>query len=134
MIMKVNKLFNKYWPALLGIFIITTIVLYYVVTNSGVQVFHYDMMEQVIRFILRGYDLIRSPEIIWWDWNHFFGSSIFSYGFYFLFTPFWLIFAVLRDKSDIPYIFMYVNMLKLAFLFLTTTLYLSKIKIGRAHV
>lgn len=131
---KILNIINKYWPAILGVFILFTIVLYYVATNSGVQVFHYDMMEQVIRFILRGYDLIRTPEIEWWDWNHFLGSSVFSYGFYFLFTPFWLFFAALKDKADIPYVFMFVNMLKLAILFITTCIYLSKIRKSKLAV
>lgn len=133
MINLVNRFKNK-WPLIIGFSIILSIVLYYVIFNQGVQVFHYDMMEQVIRFILRGYDLIRTPEIEWWDYTHFFGSSIFSYGFYFLFTPFWLLFAVLPDKADIPYVFMYVNMLKLGLLFLTSYIYLSKIRKSQVSI
>lgn len=131
---KVKQFLLKNWPMTLGTMIILSIVLYYVVFNGGVQVFHYDMMEQVIRFILRGYELIRTPELEWWDWTHFMGSSIFSYGFYFLFTPFWLFFAILSDKGDIPYIFMYVNMLKLVILFITTSFYLSKIRKNKISV
>ena len=125
---KLKQFFVNNWPMTLGTMIILSIVLYYAIFNEGVQVFHYDMMEQVIRFIMRGYDLIRTPQLEWWDWTHFMGSSIFSYGFYFLFSPFWLIFAALPDKVYIPYVFMYVNMLKLLFLFGTTCLYLSKIR------
>lgn len=131
---KLKQFILKHWPMTLGTMMILSIVLYYVIFNGGVQVFHYDMMEQVIRFILRGYELIRTPELEWWDWTHFMGSSIFSYGFYFLFTPFWLFFAILPDKGDIPYIFMYVNMLKLVFLFGTTYLYLSKIRTSKLAV
>lgn len=131
---KIKQLLLKNWPMVLGTMIILSIVLYYVIFNRGVQVFHYDMMEQVIRFIMRGHELIRTPELEWWDWTHFMGSSIFSYGFYFLFSPFWLIFAALPDKGDIPYIFMYVNMLKLIILFGTTCLYLSKIRTSKLAI
>lgn len=131
---KLKQTLLKHYPMVIGTMIILSIVLYYVIFNGGVQVFHYDMMEQVIRFILRGHELIRTPELEWWDWTHFMGSSIFSYGFYFLFTPFWLLFAILPNKGDIPYIFMYVNMLKLIFLFGTTYLYLSKIRTSKIAI
>lgn len=125
---KVIKFLNKYWPALIGIFILFTVVMYYVVTNSGVQVFHYDMIEQGIHFIQHGYNLIREPGITLWDWNNFMGSSIFSHGFYFLFSPFWLIFAALPDRIYIPYVFLYVNILKHTLLFVFSCVYLSKIR------
>lgn len=131
---KLLNMINKYWPAILGVFILFTIVIYYVVTNSGVQVFHYDMIEQGIRFIQHGYNLIREPGITLWDWNHFMGASIFSYGFYFLFSPFWLIFAALPDRISIPYIFLYVNILKHMLLFIFSCLYLSKIRTNKISI
>lgn len=126
--MRIYKFLNKYWPSFIGIFILFTVVIYYVVTNSGVQVFHYDMIEQGIHFIQHGYNLIREPGITLWDWNNFMGSSIFSHGFYFLFSPFWLIFAALPDRIYIPYIFLYVNILKHTLLFVFSCFYLSKIR------
>lgn len=131
---KILNIINKYWPAILGVFILFTIVLYYVATNSGVQVFHYDMIEQGIRFIQHGYNLIREPGITLWDWNHFMGASIFSYGFYFLFSPFWLIFAALPDRISIPYIFLYVNILKHSLLFVFSCLYLNKIRTNKISI
>ena len=55
---KLKQFFVNNWPMTLGTMIILSIVLYYAIFNEGVQVFHYDMMEQVIRFIMRGYDQI----------------------------------------------------------------------------
>lgn len=131
---KLLNLINKNWPAILGVLILFSIVIYYVVTNSGVQVFHYDMIEQGIRFIQHGYNLIREPGITLWDWNNFMGASIFSYGFYFLFSPFWLIFAALPDRISIPYIFLYVNILKHTLLFVFSCIYLSKIRTNKISI
>ena len=99
---KVKQFLLKNWPMTLGTMIILSIVLYYVIFNGGVQVFHYDMIEQGIRFVQHGYDLLRTPGITFWDWNFYMGANIFSHGFYFLFSPFWLIFAALPSKDLVP--------------------------------
>lgn len=125
---KVKQFLLKNWPMTLGTMIILSIVLYYVIFNGGVQVFHYDMMEQGIRFVQHGYDLLRTSGITFWDWNFFMGANIFSHGFYFLFSPFWLIFAALPDKGMVPYAFLYVNMLKHLLLFIFSCLYFKRIR------
>ncbi len=125
---KIKQFLLKNWPMTLGTMIILSIVLYYVIFNGGVQVFHYDMMEQGIRFVQHGYDLIRTSGITFWDWNFFMGANIFSHGFYFLFSPFWLLFAALPDKGMIPYAFLYVNMLKHLLLFLFSCVYFKRIR------
>ena len=136
---KLKQTLLKHYPMVIGTMIILSIVLYYVIFNGSVQVFHYDMMEQGIRFVQHGYDLLRTPGITLWDWNFFMGANIFSHGFYFLFSPFWLIFAALPDKASIPYAFLFVNMLKHLLLFLFSCVYFKRIRqsnlsvqIGRA--
>ena len=131
---KLKQLIVKNWPMTLGTMIILSILLYYVVFNGGVQVFHYDMIEQGIRFVLHGYDLIRTPGITLWDWNFFMGTSVFSHGFYFLFSPFWLIFAALPDKELIPFAFLYVNMLKHLLLFIFSCVYFKRIRKSNVSV
>lgn len=102
--------------------------------NNGVQVFHYDMIEQGIRFIQHGYRLLREPGLTLWDWNHYMGASIFSHGFYFIFSPFWLLFAMLPDERLIPYVFLYVNILKQWLLFMFACLYFRKIRQSKTAV
>ena len=125
---KVKQFLLKNWPMTLGTMIILSIVLYYVIFNGGVQVFHYDMIEQGIRFVQHGYDLLRTPGITFWDWNFYMGANIFSHGFYFLFSPFWLIFAALPSKDLVPYAFLYVNLLKHLLLFLFSCVYFKRIR------
>lgn len=125
---KLKQTLLKHYPMVIGTMIILSIVLYYVIFNGSVQVFHYDMMEQGIRFVQHGYDLLRTPGITLWDWNFFMGANIFSHGFYFLFSPFWLIFAALPDKASIPYAFLFVNMLKHLLLFLFSCVYFKRIR------
>jgi uncharacterized membrane protein YfhO len=120
--------FKKYWPEWLGTLILGFVILIYLFTNNGVQVFHYDMIEQGIRFIQHGYRLLREPGLTLWDWNHYMGASIFSHGFYFIFSPFWLLFAILPDERLIPYVFLYVNILKQFLLFIFACLYFRKIR------
>lgn len=122
---------KKEWNVWLGTSILFTLLLVYVFSNRSIQVFHYDMIEQYVRFIERGYDLIRSPGVEWWDFNHFLGASIFSYGYYFLFSPFWLLFAMLPSKELIPSAMLWVNVFKLWILFLSSTYYASKLTSDR---
>lgn len=122
---QVFSFIKRDWNISLGTLVLLALILIYGVTNQFIQVFHYDMVEQYIRFIERGYDLIRSPGFEWWDFNHYLGSSIFAYGYYFLFSPFWLIFAILPSKEMIPQAMLFVNVFKLWVLFLTTTYYFT---------
>lgn len=125
-----KKLFsfaNKHWPFTIVTLILIGLIIIYGITNNFIQIFHYDMVEQYVRFIERGYDLIRTPGFEWWDYNHFLGSSIFAYGYYFLFSPFWLIFASLPSKDMILRAMLFVNTLKLWVLFVTSYYYFNHI-------
>lgn len=113
------------WNICLGTIIFCLLLLAYGFTNHFIQIFHYDMIEQYVRFIERGYDLIRTVGIEWWDFSHYLGSSVFAYGYYFLFSPFWLIFAALPSKDMIPQAMLFVNVFKLWVLFLSSTYYFS---------
>lgn len=124
---KLHKFIKNRWNIILGTLLLVGLVVYYGVSNHFIQIFHYDMIEQYVRFIQRGYDLIRTPGIEWWDFNHFLGSSVFAYGYYFLFSPFWLIFAVLPSKEMIPQAMLFVDVFKLWVLFLSSSYYVSKL-------
>ncbi len=126
--------FTKHWPIYVTALVLITVISYYIFFNSSVQVFHYDMIEQVIRFIMRGYNLVREKGVTFWDWNHYFGASIFVYGYYFLFSPFWILLAILPKIEFIPYAFMFVNILKLFLLFFTSYLYFSKIRTNKIAI
>lgn len=131
---KISKFSEKYWPYLTGTMILLSIVLYYVIFNQSLQLFHYDMMEQVLRSLMRGYDLIRSPGIEFWDWTHFFGASVFTHFFYFLFSPFWLIYALLPSKESLPYGFLFVNILKHILLYVNSVIYLSNLRKSKVSI
>lgn len=130
MIKKMNKIISvlkSHWNLVLGTLILFLLVMAYGYTNKFIQVFHYDMIEQYVRFIERGYDLIRIFPFQWWDYNHFLGSSIFAYGYYFLFSPFWILYAILPSKELIPSAMLFVNVFKLWALFLSSSYYFNHI-------
>lgn len=122
------KFIKNMWPILIGVIILISVVIYYVIFNGSVQVFDYDMTEQGVRFVLHGYRLIHRLEFPLWDWSHFLGANIFSHGFYFLFSPFWLLFNLLPEISSVPYAFLYINILKQILLFVTSYIYFSYIR------
>lgn len=122
------RIFKKYWPHIIAFNLILSLILFYVISNHSIQIFDYDMVEQGVRFVIRGYRWFNNFSYPLWDWNHFFGASIFVHGYYFLFTPFSLIFNILPNIDLIPYAFLYVNSLKLLLLFVTSYLYFSKIR------
>lgn len=119
---------KNHWPELVGLSILLIVVLYYAIFNHSIQLFDYDMIEQNVHFLLRGYNLIHTPGVTWWDWNLFLGSSTFSYVYYFLFSPFWLTYALLPSKEWIPYAFIYISFLKYGLLFIFSSLYFRKIR------
>ena len=122
------RILKKIWPQLIAFNILISIILIYAITNNSVQIFDYDMVEQGARFVIRGYRWFQNFNYPLWDWNHFFGASIFVHGYYFLFTPFSLLFNFLPNIDWIPYAFLYVNILKLLFLFMTSFIYFSRIR------
>lgn len=118
---------NK-WPFVVITIILLTVIIFYSITNNSVQIFDYDMVEQGVRFVIHGYKWFNDFSYPLWDWNHFFGASIFTHGYYFLFTPFSLFFNILPSINAIPYAFLFVNTLKLFLIFVTSYLYFSKIR------
>lgn len=128
-----NKI-RQHWPVWLGLSILISVIFYYAIFNGSVQVFDYDMIEQGVRFVLHGYRWIRDFNFPLWDWNHFMGASTFSHGFYFIFSPFWLLFNLLPKIDWVPYAFLYVNILKHVLLFVTSYIYFSEIRKSKLAV
>lgn len=124
---RVKGFLVKTWHYWVGTLILLSVIFYYAFYNQSIQLFHYDMMEQGIRFVQRAWDLYREPGFELWDWTHYFGGNIFVHQ-YMLYSPFWLILVFLPSKLMIPFAFLYVNMFKLIILYLLSVLYFGKIR------
>lgn len=117
----------KHWPEYCGFSLILLIGFYFIFFNNSIFIYDYDMIEQYVHFYIRGYDSVYSSGFGLWDYSNLFGASIFSYVYYFLFSPFWLLYLLLPNRDLIPYAVLYLYLIKFSLLFFFTSLYLRKL-------
>ena len=121
-----KQIFKKYFPILLILFVLFLTHLKTLVTNDGIMIFFGDSYEQQLQFYLGGWERLRNLDFSLWDWSLGYGANYFSHVFYFATSPFFLI-TLFFSKTIIPYLFIYLNMLKLFLVFYFTYLWLGKL-------
>lgn len=120
-------LIKKNYKLYLFILLVTIGVFSYVIFfNKGIFIFDGDTYEQTFKFYLGGWEKVRNGSLGGWDWSLGFGGNILSYSLYFISSPvFW--FSTLFDKSFMPYILTFSNIIQLWLGFIFTHFWLSKL-------
>lgn len=121
----IDKL-KKYSPLIIIFIVLGVSNMPYIINNDSLLIFYGDSYEQQLHFYMHGYEMIKSGEFAFWDWSLGFGANTFSHVFYFLFSPFFYL-TLLFEKSSIPYLFLYLNALKMLLMFMFTYLWLGEV-------
>lgn len=108
-------------------FILFIIFLYFQITNNGLMIWYGDSFEQQLSFYLGGWEKFRSFDFSLWNWSLGLGANYLSYVFYFASSPFFFI-TLLFPKEWIPYLFLYLNLLKLGLILVFTFQWLLHIR------
>lgn len=92
--------------------------------NKGLMIFDTDSYSQMLQFYLGGWQKLRNLDFSFWSWSSGYGANYFNHVYYFATSPFFL-FTLFFDKAVLPYLSMYLNALKLAFLFFASYRWLN---------
>lgn len=96
-----------------------------IIKRGSVLIYPGDSFEQMYQFYVGGWERMRSLSVAEWDWSLGLGGSFFSYVYYFVTSPFFLL-SVLFSKDFIKYTFLYFNLLKMFCLFICSYCWLNK--------
>ncbi len=112
----VGKILNHKWfPYHIYALILGIISLYFIISNQGILIFYGDSFEQQYAFYLGAWEKFHQLDFSLWNWSLGLGSNYFSYSFYFATSPF-LFLVLLFPKAWLPYLFLPLNIIKLALL------------------
>ena len=123
---QIKPFINKHLPILTILLVLMITHLPTIINNEGLMIFYGDSYEQQLQFYFGGWERFRNLDFSQWDWSLGYGANYFSHVFYFATSPFFLI-STLFKKAVIPYLFIFLNALKLSLIFSFTYLWLSKI-------
>lgn len=111
-----------------GLMIIVLLAAFsHIIVNKGsIIIYPGDSFEQMYQFYVGGWEKYHDLSVSQWDWSLGLGGSFFSYVYYFVTSPFFLL-SLLLSKDFIKYTFLYFNLLKMFCLFLSVMFWLNKI-------
>lgn len=105
---------TPYWTIIgVSLFILAT----FLIMNQGFLIWYGDSFEQQLNFYLGGWEKFHALDFSLWSWSLGLGANYLSYIFYFASSPFFFL-ALLFPKSWVPYLFSYLNCMKIALLLL----------------
>lgn len=111
-----KKTINNYYPILIILILIFLTHVETILNNSGLMIFYGDSYEQMLQFYLGGWERMRELNFSQWDWSLGYGANYFSHVYYFASSPFFFL-TLFFEKAVIPYLFLYINALKIVLLY-----------------
>lgn len=125
---KINQLdIPKSLPYFVFFILLFTIFLYYQITNNGLLIWYGDSYEQQLAFYIGGWEKFHTLDFSLWSWSLGLGANYLSYIFYFTSSPFFFL-TLLFPKEWIPYLFLYLNLIKLGLILAFSYHWLLKLK------
>lgn len=119
-----QRYFNRYWPIILILGILFISHINQVINNQSLMIFHTDSYAQSLQFYLGGWEKLHNLDFSLWDWSSGYGANYLNHVYYFATSPFFFL-TLVFNKDMIPYLFLYLNALKLLLIFIFTYLWLS---------
>jgi uncharacterized membrane protein YfhO len=107
----IKQFISDYYPVLIFLIIMIITHIPVILNNKGLMIFYGDSYEQQLQFYFGGWERIRNLDFSQWDWSLGYGANYFSHIFYFATSPFFIL-STLFEKSNLPYLFIYLNALK----------------------
>lgn len=122
----VKQIIKKYYPLLIILMILALSHLNTIINNDGLMIFYGDSYEQALHLYWGGWERMRALDFSLWDWSLGYGSNYFAHITYFATSPFFFL-TLLFEKALIPYLFIYLNGLKILLLFIFSYRWLSRL-------
>lgn len=121
-----KEIIKKYYPLIIIILILALSHLNTVINNDGLMIFYGDSYEQTLHLYWGGWERFHQLDFSLWDWGLGYGANFFSQVAYFATTPFFYL-TLLFEKAVLPYLFIYLNALKIFLLYIFTYRWLHKV-------
>ena len=119
------KKLERYSYILVPIVVVLLGFIRVILEHDGILIFEGDSYHQMYQFYLGGWERVHAGSLPLFDYSIGFGGCIMAM-FYYLFSPFFLL-AMPLSKSMVQYAFLYLNELKIVFIFIFTFIYAKRL-------